>query len=54
MDAPVQYAGVAPTFAGLYQINIQIPENTPNGDLPVVARLGSSSTPAGAFLTVRR
>jgi uncharacterized protein (TIGR03437 family) len=54
INADVQYAGVAPGLAGLYQINLAIPANVPDGDQPVVARIGGVSTPAGAFLTVRR
>ncbi len=53
-DADVLYAGVAPGLAGLYQINIRLSESTPDGDLAVVARIGGISTPAGAFITVRR
>jgi uncharacterized protein (TIGR03437 family) len=30
--APVQFAGMAPGFAGLYQINFQIPRSAPVGD----------------------
>jgi uncharacterized protein (TIGR03437 family) len=29
--APVSYAGLAPGFAGLYQVNVQIPAGTPSG-----------------------
>ena len=49
----VLYAGVAPSFAGLYQINIHIPTNMPNGDLPVSANINGVSTPPGAFITVQ-
>ena len=30
--AMVTYAGLAPGFAGLYQVNAQIPQGTPAGD----------------------
>jgi uncharacterized protein (TIGR03437 family) len=29
------YAGLAPTYAGLYQINVLIPPNSPTGNIPV-------------------
>lgn len=29
------YAGLAPTYAGLYQVNVLIPENAPTGNVPV-------------------
>ena len=50
----VLYAGVAPGFAGLYQVNIRIPASAPDGDLPVVLSVNGISTPAGAYLTVQR
>ena len=50
----VLYAGVTPFLAGLYQVNLRRPGGLPDGDLPVTARVGGFSTPAGGFLTVRR
>jgi uncharacterized protein (TIGR03437 family) len=35
LPAPVLYAGVAPGYAGLYQINAQIPIGTPSGPQPL-------------------
>ena len=51
-DSDVLYAGVAPGFAGLYQVNIRIPDDASNGDLPLSLSIGGVSTPAGAYLTV--
>lgn len=48
----VLYAGAAPGYAGLYQINIRIPAGTPGGNLPVALSIGGVSTSAGAFLAV--
>ncbi len=48
------YAGVSPTLAGVYQLNIRVPSNLEDGDLPIAVQVGDFSTPEGAFLTVRR
>lgn len=50
----VLYAGAAPGFAGLYQINIRVPADAPDGDLPITLNIAGRSTPTGAFITVRR
>jgi uncharacterized protein (TIGR03437 family) len=49
----ILYAGVSPGTAGLYQLNIQVPQNLPDGDYPLVLTLGAFSTPAGGFITVK-
>jgi uncharacterized protein (TIGR03437 family) len=33
---PILYAGLTPTAVGLYQVDLQVPANAPNGDLPLV------------------
>lgn len=53
-DSDVLYAGVAPGFAGLYQINIHVPASMPDGNLPLSASVAGVSTPPGAFLTVKK
>lgn len=53
-DADLLYAGVTPTYAGLYQINVRIPAGAPDGDLPVLVRVGEFSSPAGPYLTIQR
>ncbi len=50
----VLYAGVTPSFAGLYQVTIRIPAGAPEGNLPVSLRVGGASTPPGGFLAVGR
>jgi uncharacterized protein (TIGR03437 family) len=55
VDAPV-YGGTAvlsPGFAGLYQIGVQIPASTPDGDAVVRATVGGVQSPGGVFLTVQ-
>ena len=37
VNAPVSYAGLTPTLAGLYQVNVQVPQGlTPGSAVPVV------------------
>ncbi len=50
--ANILYAGVSPGTAGLYQLNIQVP-SLPDGDYPIVLTMGSFSTPAGPYLSVK-
>jgi len=47
------YAGVSPGTAGLYQLNIQVPANLPDGDYSIVLTLGTFSTPVGGYITVK-
>jgi uncharacterized protein (TIGR03437 family) len=47
------YVGASPGTAGLYQVNIQVPAGLADGDYALTLNLGSFSTPAGAYLTVR-
>ncbi len=47
----VVFAGlVAP---GLYQINVMLPADLPDGDLPIVVGIGGTSSPAGALITIK-
>jgi len=52
-EREVLYAGVAPLLAGVYQLNLQLPASLPDGDLPVVVRLGAFVAPTG-YLAVSR
>lgn len=49
----IGYAGVAPGFGGLYQVNIQVPDETGN-DPEIRASASGVLTPAGLRLPVRR
>jgi uncharacterized protein (TIGR03437 family) len=45
-DAVVDFAGLAPTFAGLYQVNVEIPSGLTGTSLPLVMQAnGSMSAP---------
>jgi uncharacterized protein (TIGR03437 family) len=47
------YAGASPGTAGLYQINLRVP-NLPDGEHPIQIRIDSSLSPSDGYLLVRR
>ena len=53
-SSDVLYAGVSPGYAGLYQINLRVPDSVPDGDQTVVVTVGGFTSPPGAFMTVKR
>jgi uncharacterized protein (TIGR03437 family) len=43
-NTPIAFAGLTPNFVGLYQINFQVPLNTPNGNIILaVSQSGAAS-----------
>jgi uncharacterized protein (TIGR03437 family) len=54
LAATVFGAALAPGFAGLYQVAIQVPNSLADGDWPIVATIGGVSSPSGAVLSVRK
>jgi len=46
IDVPVISAVLTPSSAGLYQIAIQLPGNTPTGDVTIQASVGGVQSPA--------
>jgi uncharacterized protein (TIGR03437 family) len=48
----VQYAGLSPTFAGLYQVNFTVPSGLSAGNQPLVLKVDGVSTSAAAYITV--
>jgi uncharacterized protein (TIGR03437 family) len=45
VDATVTYSGLAPGFAGLYQVNAQVPAGAPaGGTVAVVMKIGGSTS----------
>ncbi len=54
VSAHVDGAALAPGFAGLYQVAIQVPSSLGNGDWPIVATIGGVSSPSGMVLTVQQ
>lgn len=52
--AEVAYAGAAPFLvAGVFQINVKIPEDAPSGAVPVVVRVGSFASQEGISVQVQ-
>ena len=55
VEAAVVYgAALAPGYAGLYQVAIQIPPSMANGDYPVEATIDGARSPASALITVQQ
>ena len=49
--AQVQYAGLAPGYTGLFQINVQVPPMAP-GDYPLTLILGDLTVNTGALVSI--
>ncbi len=53
LSAKVIYAGLAPSFVGLYQINVIVPSNTTSGNaVPVVITTGTSVSNTATIVVV--
>jgi uncharacterized protein (TIGR03437 family) len=52
--AKVFGAALAPGFAGLYQVAIQVPDSIADGDWPIVASIGGVKSPDSVLLTVHK
>ena len=42
----VQFAGLAPNFAGVYQLTFRVPANAPSGMQELVVTAGGAASPA--------
>ena len=51
--ANILYGGFTPQSPGLYQLNLLLPDDTPDGNLTLTITIAGVSSPAGAFLPVR-
>jgi len=51
--ATVVSAGIVPGSAGLYQVNVQVPSDAANGDLPLIVQVGTASS-ASTLITVQK
>jgi len=43
--ATVQYHGLAPGYAGVYQVNVQVPTNISAGNQPITISIGGNTSP---------
>jgi uncharacterized protein (TIGR03437 family) len=50
--AQVLYAGLTPTFAGLYQVNFTVPSGLSAGNQPLALDVNGVATAVGAYITV--
>jgi len=50
IPATVLYAGLAPGFAGLYQLNVVVPQTIPSDNSPIVIQVNGGTSPTGAYL----
>jgi uncharacterized protein (TIGR03437 family) len=48
----ILYVGVT-SNAGLYQVNLRVPVQVPDGDQSLVITIGGGQSPAGGFITVK-
>ena len=53
LQATVYGAALAPGFAGLYQVAIQVPTALADGDWPVQANAGGVQSPSSVVLSVK-
>lgn len=49
----ILYVGIS-QFAGLYQVNIQVPAGVPAGNQPLAITVGGVASPASAYITVQK
>ena len=45
LPCEVQYAGLAPGFVGVYQVNLRVPDNAPGGSQDLVLNAGGAASP---------
>jgi uncharacterized protein (TIGR03437 family) len=48
----VGYDGLAPGYLGLYQFNITVPQNVPDGDIPINVTLNGVPLQQHLYLAV--
>jgi uncharacterized protein (TIGR03437 family) len=49
-QAKVLYAGLAPGLAGIYQVNVVVPQTILTGNQPISIQVNGGASPQGAFL----
>lgn len=52
--AEVLYAGAAPSLvAGVVQVNVKVPDNVPDGNVPIQLLVGNTESPSGVTVAVQ-
>jgi uncharacterized protein (TIGR03437 family) len=51
--AALQFSGLAPGSAGLYQVNVTVPANIDAGNQPIAISIGGVTSPAGIVIPVK-
>lgn len=49
----ILYAGASPSYIGLYQLNVRVPDGVASGNQSMVVQVGGSRSPAGGYLAVQ-
>ncbi len=52
VTANVLYAGLAPGYAGLYQVNVVVPMGVQNGDQAVAIKVNGGTSPTGPYIAI--
>lgn len=52
VTATVLYAGLAPGYAGLYQVNVVVPMGVQSGNQAVMIQVNGGTSPTGGFLPI--
>jgi uncharacterized protein (TIGR03437 family) len=51
--AKVLYPGVSPGFAGLYQVNLTVPDGLASGNQSMVININGVASPSGAYVAIQ-
>jgi uncharacterized protein (TIGR03437 family) len=49
----ILYAGVSPSYLGLYRVNLRVPAGVASGRQPIVVTAGTDQSPTLGYLTMQ-
>ncbi|HVP00041.1 MAG TPA: cellulase family glycosylhydrolase [Bryobacteraceae bacterium] len=52
VTATVLYAGLTPGYAGLYQLNVEVPMGVSAGNQPISMQVNGGGSPTGGYITI--
>ena len=52
VTAKVLYAGLSPTYAGLCQLNVEVPVGVSNGNQPISIQVNGATSPTGGYVAI--